>query len=473
MRITLFGAAGEVTGSCYLVETDRARVLVDFGLFQGNHNAAEKNEARPAIDAPALHAVVLSHAHIDHVGRMPLLPKMGYRGRIFATAATCELAKLLLEDTAELQENDAARTNRKNAERGIHSEVKPLYTVKDIPPVLSMLESVGYDKAKEIAPGVTVRFTDAGHILGSASIELTCVDSGGMKKVAVFSADIGQHGSALLKDPQPPTTEGVTPDVVILESTYGDRDHRGVNETVDEFAEILKAAIWDKEKVLIPSFAVGRSQTLIYHIGEMIRGGRVPGFQTYLDSPLAVDATKLYEKYFCLMDAETRGLLRDGINPLVSPRVVPTPTADASRQLNDMRGGMVVIAGSGMCNGGRILHHFAHNLYKRDVRVIIAGFQPQGGLGRRLVEKAESVRIFGDEVPVRAQVHTLGGFSAHTGQSGLVEWAGYFRPRVGKALPKLVLTHGEDMQRGKLRDKLLDAYGWTAACPGFGDRIEV
>ncbi len=473
MRITLFGAAGEVTGSCYLVETDRARVLIDFGMFQGNHDAQQKNENRPSVDAPSLHAVVLSHAHIDHVGRMPLLPMMGYRGRIFATPATCEVAKLLLEDTAELQENDAARTNRKNAARGIHSEVQPLYRLRDIPPILAMFEGVGYAKSREIAPGMTLRFTDAGHIVGSASIELTCVDKGGVRKVAVFSADLGQSDSALLKDPQPPQTEGVTPDVVFLESTYGDRDHRGVHETIEEFAGILQQAIWDKEKVLIPSFAVGRSQTLIYHIGELMRSGRVPSFQTYLDSPLAVEATKLYEKYFCLMDDETRGLLRDGINPLASPRVVPTPSADESRKLNDMRGGMVVIAGSGMCNGGRILHHFAHNLYKRDVRVIIAGFQPEGGLGRRLVEKADHVRIFGDDVPVRAQVHTLGGFSAHTGQSGLVEWARAYRPPTGKAWPRLVLTHGENMQRGRLREKLQAELGWSALCPGFGEIIEV
>ncbi|MFO0833076.1 MAG: MBL fold metallo-hydrolase [Phycisphaerales bacterium] len=473
MRITLWGAAGEVTGSCYLVETDRARVLVDFGLFQGNHDSAEKNEKRPPIDAPALHAVVLSHAHIDHVGRMPLLHGMGYRGRVFATPATCEVARLLLEDTAELQENDAARTNRKNAERGIHTQVRPLYTMKEVPPLLAMFEAVGYQNAREIAPGVTLRFTDAGHILGSASIELTCVDKGGVRKVAVFSADLGQSASALLKDPQPPQTEGVAPDVVFLESTYGDRDHRGVQETVLEFAEILKQAIWDKEKVLIPSFAVGRSQTLIYHIGELIRSNRVPSFQTYLDSPLAVDATKLYEKYFCLMDAETRLLLREGINPLVSPRVVPTPTSDESRRLNDMRGGLAIIAGSGMCNGGRILHHFAHNLYKRDVRVIIAGFQPAGGLGRRLIEKADTVRIFGETIPVRAQIHTLGGFSAHTGQRGLLDWARAYRPPAGRAWPRLVLSHGEDMQRGKLKEKLQQELGWEARLPSLGDSIEV
>jgi metallo-beta-lactamase family protein len=397
---------------------------------------------------------------------------MGYRGRVFATAPTCDLAKLLLEDSAEIQENDAARSTRKNAERGNPIVVQPLYTRKDVAPLVASLEPVGYDTAREIAPGVTLRFTDAGHILGSASVELTCTEQDGKRRTIVFSADVGQKGSALLRDPVPPRTSGVTPDVVILESTYGDRDHRGMSATIEEFASILHDAAWNKDKVLIPAFAVGRSQTLLYHIGEFLREGRVAPFKTYLDSPLAGDATRLYEKHFALMDSETRRILSDGHNPLTSANVVCTCSNDESRALNDQRGPMVVIAGSGMCSGGRILHHFHHNLYKRDVRVIITGFQPRGGLGRRIVDKEQNVRIFGDTIPLRAQVHTLGGFSAHTGQSGLVEWLSAYKPASGKQPPRVFLNHGEDMQREKLRDRIRSVLGWQTEPARLGESIE-
>jgi metallo-beta-lactamase family protein len=473
VRVSFFGASGEVTGSCYHVDTGRSQILIDFGLHQGGNDADVRNQRQLPFRLDSLEAVVLTHAHIDHIGRLPLLCRQGFRKPIFGTPATCKLVPILLEDSAELQEMDALRQSRKNAMRG-RAEVQPLYTPKDVPPVLALLTPVEYQQPREVAPGITVRWTEAGHILGSASLEVTCVLADGTKKVLVFSGDLGPRGVPLMKDPEPPKLDGdKLPDLIVCESTYGDRDHRRLEDTVEEFAGILREAMWDKDKVLIPAFAIGRSQTMLFYLNELTHACRCPKFDVYLDSPMGAEATKLYKQFEKDLDGAARALVAAGEDPLGIDHIRITESGDESRRLNDLRGSMVIIAGSGMCTGGRIMHHLRHNLYKRDCRVIIAGFQSQGSLGRRLVEGADEVRIFGEPVVVRARVHTLGGFSAHAGQGDLIRWLDTYHPR-NKQSPRLVLTHGESAPRMALRDLAERKLGFTRTfLPEWGASITV
>ncbi|MFO0858590.1 MAG: MBL fold metallo-hydrolase [Phycisphaerales bacterium] len=474
VRVSFYGAAGEVTGSCYLIETGRAKVLVDCGMHQGGREADARNARAFVFDPAQLDAVVLTHAHIDHVGRLPLLGKRGYRKPIYATPATCKLVPIMLEDSAELQENDAIRQSRMNAMRG-KPPVEPLYTPKDVPVVLGLLTPIEYQKPKEVAPGVVVRWTEAGHILGSASLEITCTLADGTKKVIVMSGDLGPKGVVLMRDFEAPIGEnGRQPDLVICESTYGDHDHRRLEDTVEEFAGILREAMWDKDKVLIPAFAVGRSQTMLYYLNELERSCRCPKFDVYLDSPMGAEATQLYKQFMKDMDGDTRKMIASGEDPLGLDHVHVTKTGEESRALNERRGSMVIIAASGMCTGGRIMHHLRHNLYKRDCRVIIAGYQAVGSLGRRLVDGEDEVRIFGEPIVVRARVHTLGGFSAHAGQSDLMSWMGNYGAKNGKPASRLVLTHGEAQPRMALRDAVEKSLGFQRTfLPEWGASVEV
>lgn len=465
MKISFYGAAGEVTGSCYYVETSRARVLVDFGLHQGTREQRQRNRVLPPVPFDRLDAVVLTHAHIDHSGRLPLLKRQGYTRQIYCTPATRDLVDLLLRDSAELQQADAKRMTKRNERRG-KPAVKPLYSVEDAIAILDQLSTLRYDTPAEVAPGVSIRFVDAGHILGSASIEMTVVD-GGVKRVIVFSGDIGQNGMPLLRDPTPLAKA----DLVLMESTYGDRDHRPLEQTIEEAAGIMREAVWNKEKVLIPSFAVGRSQLILYYLNKLARSGRVPEFPVFLDSPMAIDALKLYRKYLHVLDAETREQTRNGEYPLDVPNLTCTVTPDESRKINDMHCCAVVIAGSGMCTGGRIIHHLRHNIWRRNVTVLIVGYQAHGTLGRQLVEGAKFVRIFGERVIIRATVRTLGGLSAHAGQSELLAWAGNYEKNAAGQRPRFVLTHGEPGARAALQAKLKATLAIDAELPEWGGSI--
>lgn len=463
MKLSFFGAAGEVTGSCYLLETGRARVLIDFGLHQGEHE--ERNRTAPPIGAGALDAVILTHAHLDHAGLMPLIPGLGYRGKVWATPATIDLVAILLADSAKLQSADAERAERYRAQgRGYnhHAGDPPLYGQGEVDEFLGLLAPLPYGEAREVAPGVVARLVDAGHIIGSASVELT-VETAGGRKVIAFSGDIGPRGAPLVRDPTPLTGA----DVVLLESTYGDRDHRSREETVRELGEITKAARGSEGKVLIPAFAVGRTQDLIYEFGKMSRAGGLRS-RVFVDSPMAVKATELYERHCKLLDAETWEIVSKGGNPLGFSGLEFTATVEDSKRLNRLDGGTVVIAGSGMCTGGRIVHHLRYNLPNPATQVVFVGFQAVGTLGRRLVDGQKIVRIMGEEVPVKAQVHTLGGLSAHSGQSGLVAWAGNFKNR-----PRVFLTHGENGARQALGARLKRELGWETGMPGFGEVVEV
>lgn len=463
VKITVLGAAGgEVTGSCYIVETADARVMVDCGLFQGGRTADALNQPAPGWPG-RLDAVLLTHGHLDHTGRLPLLEHAGFRGTVHATAATGEMGALILRDAAKVQAHEADRENRKR-ERAGEEPVKPLYGPGEVEAMVERFRPVPYRESVPVAPGVEAMWSEAGHMLGSGSIRLT-VREGGREKRVVFSGDLGPRGAPILKDFEPFHQA----DAVFLESTYGGRDHRPFRETVEEFARLVKAAVAERGKILVPTFAVGRAQLLTVLLGWMFRTRQVPPFPVYLDSPMAIEASKIYGRHPELFDDEMQAFLRE--RPLEEDlrTLRPTATAEESRKINDVPGPCLVMAGSGMCTAGRILHHLKHGLWQAGTRVLIVGFQSRGSLGRRLVDGDPVVSVFGEKIAVRAQVHTLGGFSAHAGRTDLLGWFGALAP----GRPKVFLTHGEDEARQALAEGLKERHGIEAVLPGLGEVLEV
>src|SRR3954469_13954313 len=394
IKLGFFGAAGEVTGSCYVVQTERARVMVDMGMHQGEKLAEEHNRRMPPVDLGTLDTVVLTHAHLDHCGRLPMLIKNGYRGQIHCTAATSDLTGIILRDSAHIQQEDFSRQMRHAKE--ISNGRQPLYSPADVEKTLPQLTTLDYDVVKTIAEGITVKLVDAGHILGAASVQMT-VNDGSRTVTIVFSGDVGPMDAPILRDPITPTPA----DVVLLESTYGDHDHQPLDKTCDELLSILREAQATGSKVIIPAFAVGRAQDLIFHIGEFLRSGELKNLRVYLDSPMGSAVTALYSRYTDLYDERAKQILSQHMQPLNYPEFAVTPTADDSKRLNDAKGAMVIIAANGMCTGGRILHHLKHNLSNPGAHVVIVGYQGQGTLGRRLVDGVKEVSIFGQHLPVR------------------------------------------------------------------------
>ena len=463
MRITLHGAAGDVTGSAYHVQTAAASVLVDFGLFQGVDNAEQFNRLPRALKEARLDAVLLTHAHLDHTGRLPLLPKNGYAGPIFCTPATIELTALILRDSAKVQTQDLERFNRKR-QRANQPPLDPLYTSADVEATIQLLRAVPYNEPVPVAPGIRARFVEAGHMLGSASIELT-VEEASRKWTVVFSGDIGPKGAPILRDARCLPKANL----VFLESTYGDRNHKPLRETIAEFESIVKGVVARKGKLLVPTFAIGRAQLLLYLLGSMFRSGAVAKFPIYVDSPMAIEATKIYFNHPELFDEEARVFNEEQFLTEALSTMKPTATADESRALNDVVGPCLIMAGAGMCNAGRIVHHLKQNLWRPEASVLIVGFQAEGSLGRQLVDGGKLVSIFGESVAVKASIHTLGGFSAHAGQGELLEW---FDCMV-ETRPQVVLTHGEDRGREPLAKLIKERYLLNARLPRMGDSIEL
>jgi metallo-beta-lactamase family protein len=464
MEITVHGAAGdEVTGSAYLVRTSSATVLVDCGMFQGARRIENSNRLPARGAFAALDAVVLTHAHLDHTGRLPLLTKLGYGGPIRATPATIGLTKLILRDSARLQEAEVDRADRARRQPG-RAVAEPLYSIADVEAVERRLQPIGYDRPTEIAPGVVVRLVEAGHILGSASIEMTVTEDG-RRKVVVFSGDLGPRGAPLHKDPSPFTAA----DMVFLESTYGDRDHPPLSGTIARAREIVSGAVAAKGKVLVPAFAIGRTQLLLYMLGAAFRRGTLPRFPVYVDSPMAIEATKIYSRHVELFDEEALALQRSGELRKSLRTVSYCSTAAQSRALNDAPGPCLIMAGAGMCTGGRILHHLLHGLAKESTTVMIVGFQSRGSLGRALVEGARSVSVLGRRVSVRAKVATVNGLSGHAGRTDLLDWFA----RMARSRPRVVLTHGEKEQRAALAREIAKRHRITAERPGLRETIRL
>ncbi len=463
MKIYFHGATGDVTGSAYHVKTKHASVLVDCGLFQGGKEERAKNRQGARLESGKLDAVVLTHAHLDHVGRLPLLTQRGYQGRIYATQATFDVARLILRDAFYLQKADIERENRKRVRSGV-APLEPLYEEKDVLRLKPLIKAIAYDQLVQVAPGVQVRLVDAGHVIGSASVELT-VEENGKKKVVVFSGDLGPRGAPLLNDPVPFDRA----DAVIMESTYGERNHRSLHETAIEARKIVAKAIEAKARILVPVFAVGRTQLLLYLLASAFRNKTLPRFPIYLDSPLAIEATKIYGKHNELFDQEAQVMVKSGDLSENLQSVRFCPTGQDSKALNDVKGPCMIMAGSGMCTGGRIMHHLRHNLHRPETAVLVVGFQSPGTLGRQLVDGVKSVSIFDEKVSVRASIHTMGGLSAHAGQDDLLNWFSAVAP----SRPRVIITHGENRARKAFSELIRSQHNLRPECPSLGDVIEI
>jgi metallo-beta-lactamase family protein len=464
MKVTVHGAGGgEVTGSAYLVQTREANVLVDCGLFQGARKIENYNRIPRTGAFARLNAVVLTHAHLDHTGRLPLLTRAGYNGPIHATPATVDFADLILKDSAHLQNSDVERQNRRRQRMG-QPLLKPLYEQQDVERLRPLYQALAYDQPTLLAPGITVRAVEAGHMLGSASLEVT-VEEEGKKKVVIFSGDLGPRGAPLHCDYIPFKHA----DFVFMESTYGDRDHRSLQETATETREVVKKAVEAGAKILVPVFAVGRTQLLLYLLAGAFQRGTLPPFPIYIDSPMAIEATKLYAKHVELFDEEALAMQQSGELREQLDTVKFCPTASDSRALNDVKGPCMIMAGAGMCTAGRILHHFRHNLARPGTTVLFVGYQGHGSLGRMIVDGKPTVTIFGEKIPVRASVHTFGGLSGHAGQSDLLRWVEAF---VASG-PRVFLTHGEDRSRKPLGRIIEERYKLRVDYPDLGETIEI
>ena len=433
MKLTFLGAAGEVTGSCYLVDTGEVKFLIDCGMFQGGREARQRNR-RFSFDPRDIAFVLLSHAHIDHSGLLPRLSALGFKGPVYATRATCDLLGVMLPDSGHLQEREAAREDR-----------PPLYTEKDARSSLRRLEPVHYGAELKPHPSLRCVFRDAGHILGSAILEIRI----GRTKI-VFSGDLGQPGRPIVSDPEPIASA----DVLLVESTYGDRNHKNLVQTLDEFAYALNDTLSSRKgNVVIPSFAVGRTQDILHYIAQLKHEQRVPPMEVYVDSPMALAATRITLKHAKLPDL-------GGIHF--------TESVEESMRINSIRAGAVIISASGMCDGGRIKHHLRYNLSRSECAIVFAGFQAAGTLGRRIVDGARTVRIFGEPYAVRAKVFTIGGLSSHADRTALLGWLGRFRrpPR------QTWVVHGESIPSHALRDELR-RQGWNAQVPALGRSIDI
>lgn len=436
MKLSFHGADHDVTGSCHMIECAGKRILIDCGLFQGERELVEENAEPFGFDPADIDFLLLTHAHLDHCGRLPLLVKRGFRGEIVTSAASRELARLVMLDAGHLQEEEARNNARHAARRGKHKEATvPLYTELD---ALYSLDRFGravvYDQSLELAPGIRATFIDAGHILGSACIYLELTENGRQRKV-LFSGDLGNSGRPILRDPASPPKA----DVVVMETTYGDRLHKPIDQSVEELYTAIADTFTRGGNVIIPTFALERAQEILFFLHEGVEKNRLPrSMQVFLDSPMAISATTIFERHPECYDEETAKLFHEGIDPLSLPGLHFTRETQDSIAINRIGGGVVIMAGSGMCTGGRVRHHLKHNLWRADSSIVFVGYAANGTLARRIIDGATHVHLFGEEIPVAADIHTINGFSAHADQAELLAW----HHQIGGP-ERTFLVHGE------------------------------
>jgi metallo-beta-lactamase family protein len=460
MKLQFLGAAKTVTGSCFYLECNEKKILVECGLYQGE-NADEINRAPFVFDPAAIDCIFVTHAHLDHSGLLPKVVKEGFRGRVITTPATRDLLELMLYDAANIQESDAAWDTKKAIRAG-RPPVLPLYTVEDVGDVLSLFDVKPYGELCNLGNGIKYRFLDAGHILGSGTLEIWFQDSEREKKI-VFSGDIGKKGNPIIRDP----STLVEADFIVMESTYGNRLQKPFKESVDELVEAIRTTFKKGGNVYIPSFAIGRTQDLLYILNSLVREKRLSNMHVYLDSPLAEEATKVYLSHPEVFDEEAkqRFSTRDFDD---SVQLHFVQSVQESMALNKIHSGILVIAGSGMCDGGRIRHHLKHNLWRRECSIIFVGYQGKGTMGRQIVERAKSVRIFGDEIAVRASIYTINGFSAHADQAELMGWLSFF-----KNSPEVFIVHGEEEVAVSFGEHVREKFGFKTHVPEKGEVFEL
>jgi metallo-beta-lactamase family protein len=457
VHVTFSGAAREVTGSCHLLTVGEHTIALDCGMFQGRRAESRAKNAVLPFPPERLSSIVLSHAHIDHAGRLPLLTSRGFTGTIWATAATRDLCAVMLLDSAHIQEKDAEFLRRHGREA-----IEPLYTMDDIPPMMKQMVGVPYERPFDVVPGVRATYVDAGHILGSASVTLDCTENGVTRRL-VFSGDVGRWGLPIIRDPQPPNGG----DVVIMESTYGDRDHQPIADMRERVAAIVTETAAKGGRVLIPAFAVGRTQEIVYDLHALARKQRIPAIPIYIDSPLAVDTTTVFGMHPETFDR--RESLVTTVEDLFHFELVHyTRDVAESKALNTQRGPMVIISPSGMAEVGRILHHLKNGASNPRNTIVIPGFQAEGTLGRRIVERRPILRILGDDVPLRARVEILNGYSAHADRTELTRWLDDVRAKSAR-VPPVWLVHGEPPSQESLAVKLRER-GYEVHVPAPGDQ---
>jgi metallo-beta-lactamase family protein len=436
MEISFHGADRGVTGSCHMIECDGRRMLIDCGLYQGGREIEEENADGFGFDPASIDFLLLTHAHLDHCGRIPLLAKRGFRGEIVTTGASRELARLVMLDAAHLEEEEARYQARHKARRGQRPATGPLYSVLD---ALNSTELFGrsahYNQPLQLTPGVKVTFLDAGHILGSASILLELAERN-ERRAVLFSGDLGNAGRPLLRDPVTPKHA----DVVVMETTYGDRRHKAIEPSIEELYDAITATFKRGGNVIVPTFALERAQEVLFYLREGVAQGRLPGsLQVFLDSPMAISATEIYRRHAECYEPSVAKLFHEGNDPFDLRGLHFTRETAESIALNRITGGAVILAGSGMCTGGRVRHHLKQNLWRRESSIVFVGFAARGTLARQIIDGAREVKIFGEPVPVRASVHTINGFSAHADQAELLAW----HRKLGRPT-RTFLVHGEE-----------------------------
>lgn len=459
MKLAFFGAARQVTGSCYYVEADGVRLLVDCGLHQ-ERPFLDRNWADLPVPPRSLDYILLTHAHLDHSGLIPKVVHDGFSGTILTTAATSDLLSIALMDSARIQEEDAAfkkKRHQKERRSGPYPEA-PLYTTEDVQMTMPLVEDVAYDEPRSLAPGVSARFRDAGHILGSAMIELGFQENGQARTI-VFSGDIGQWGMPFVRDP----TTFERADFVLMEATYGDRDHEDPAAVGDLLGQIVRETVEAGGNVVIPTFAIERAQDLMFHLSRLVRTGAIPRLPVYLDSPMAREVTRAFERHDEFLDDEARALFASGENPFRFPGLTIVQTPEESKAINFIRKPAVIMAGSGMVTGGRIKHHLAMNIGRPESTILFVGYQARDTLGRQILEGKPEVRIHGRVLPVRARVTKINGFSAHADRKGLARWLDGYRtpPR------RLFVTHGDADVVAKTAEGIRRARGWTVEVPEY------